>query len=156
MLRPDLRPSLSSKEFHKFYCWHFAETARWTDPRTNGMPVQKINTLPITELIPGIEAEIEVKVLEQELLLKKNGFKPPLTPSASIFAEYNKWRKLETSRRRAEAAREKARKCAKAKADAEKAKCESKLARRKRPHFTGLIDVEKELDSQSLQNYLAQ
>lgn len=154
MLRPKLVPSLASKDFHKFLCGYFAESERYSHPKTNGMLLEKIANLPITELIPGIEEEVERRVLQWELHFREQGFQPPTPPDAEIVVKYHEWRKRETSRRRAEAARKKAAKAAEAKTEIERIKSQSKG--QKKPHFTGLADIEKELDKKSVQDYLTQ
>jgi hypothetical protein len=155
-LRPDLSPSLASKEFHKFFSYHLAELERWTNPKTNGLTVERIRDLPITEIIS--EAEIEARVCQAEEFYRKNSCGIGMVED--LKSKYTEWRRAETSRRRAEAARKKAAKVAAAKAatkaETERIKSEKKLARKKRPHFTKLADAEKELERKSFNDYLAQ
>lgn len=151
-LRPDLRPSLANKEVHKYLCWVFGEAWR-NDPTRSG---QWLTPDQIKNLHPP-EAEIRRNVIEWELHFKANGFKDhQLGIPKTILAEYPEWRKRETARVRAEAARKKATAQAAAKIEADRIKREKKLARRKKPRITYLADIQKASDRQSSEDFLAQ
>ena len=131
-LRPDLRPSLAAKEFHKLHCCILGKFMVERDPTWNSEEEK--------QAIKPDEIKVERLALENELAYKTNGLTNG--QAASFLAEYKVWRPAETSRRRAEAARLKAQKEAADKQTRERAKLEKRAARKQKIEIVGKITAE--------------
>ena len=130
----------------------------WWDERYGGHPSRASDYAALKSFwthwgtsLEWVEAQAQQRARQDYEYRVEKGF--DLGSVRYLKAKYDEWRQIETLRQRANSARIKAAKAAAAKAEAERIRSEKKLARRNKPHFTGLADAEKKLDRQAFANF---